>query len=149
MTRTLLVHLWDSQPHHRVAKEVCYPQIRSALYTTTAVDTRRTIWSIRRRQYRTLPVNQEWGTLSPLQTICQCLRTMNDKTTFLQKNWVSQNVMKRGLHTIRRRPQFSRMCVAVFCEILTNLMNHSLHTIRVSHKFRPFVLFSLLFANSV
>ncbi len=31
---------------------------------------------------------------------------------FREKNSVLQNVMKRGLHTIRHRPQFSRMCVA-------------------------------------
>ncbi len=36
----------------------------------------------------------------------------NNKTTFSQKNWISRNVIKRGLHTIRHRTQFSQMCVA-------------------------------------
>ncbi len=82
----------------------------------------------------------------------------NDKTTFLPKNWVSQNVTKRGLHTICHR-----MCVApenmvikvlwirqktaylgeriyekVFSKMLTNLTNYFLHTIRISYKFQLF-----------
>ncbi len=82
---------------------------------------------------------------------------------------------KRGLHTIRHRPQFSQVCVqtentakkvlrlrqktaysgaSAFCEnffrkMLTNLTNHPLHIIRVSHGFHPFVPFPSLFANNV
>ncbi len=34
------------------------------------------------------------------------------KLLFREKYWVLRNVTKRGLHTIRHRPQFSRICVA-------------------------------------
>ncbi len=74
--------------------------------------------------------------------------------------------MKRGLHTIRHRLQFLWMRVAtenkakkvfeffkklptlantfrkkVFHKMPTNLTNHSLHTIRISNEFYPFVPF--------
>ncbi len=88
---------------------------------------------------------------------------------FAKKNWVSWNVTKRGVHTIRHRSRFSWMrvatentvknffefvkkppfpanafCEKVFHETLTNLTNHTVHTIRVSHEFRSFVPFSSL-----
>ncbi len=48
---------------------------------------------------------------SPLHTTRCCLRTMT-KLLFREKNWVLRNVMKRGVHTIFCRLQFSQMCVA-------------------------------------
>ncbi len=40
-------------------------------------------------------------------------------------------------------------CEKVFREMLTNLTNRSLHTIRISQGFHLFIPFSSLFANSV
>ncbi len=45
--------------------------------------------------------------LSPLHTIRHCSRTVT-KQLFREKNYVSRKVTKRGLHTIRHRPRFSR-----------------------------------------
>ncbi len=111
----------------------------------------------------------------PVLLFRRCSRTIT-KLLFREKNRVLRNATKRGLHTIRHRPQFLWMCVAVFAnvysswkygeksslnssktaypakvfhEMLASLTNHSLHTIRILHKFFPFVPLSSLFANSV
>ncbi len=47
---------------------------------------------------------------SPLHTICHYSQTVT-KLLFRKKKKVLRNVTKRGVHTIRRRTQFLRMCV--------------------------------------
>ncbi len=98
----------------------------------------------------------------------------NEKTTFLRKKLSFTKRDKKWSTHYQSNPSF-RECVQkqkigqkkffefvkkpptlvnafrekVFHEMLTNLTKHSLHTIRVSHGFHQFNLFSSLFANSV
>ncbi len=58
-------------------------------------------------------------------------------------NWKYRE--KSSLNSLKKPPTLAN----VLCKTLTNLTNHSLHIIRVSHEFCPFVPISSLFANSV
>ncbi len=110
---------------------------------------------------------------SPLHTICHCSWTMT-KLLFHEKIKFRETWQKEVYTLFVTDPSFCKcvekrkigrkkffafvkklptpanaFCEKVFRKMLTNLTNHSLHTIRVSHGFCPFVLFSSWLANSV
>ncbi len=70
--------------------------------------------------------------------------------SFRECVWQLKIRQKKLFEFFKKPPTPANACrEKVFHKTLTNLTNHSLHTILVSHEFRSFVSFSSLFANSV